>query len=87
MSTTPTENVSLEDRVALLQAELDRRNNVGAWYKRAWRGLVAAFGSTEAVKTEKSLGVLVGTRLLLSVGASAATIGTVHQILKQLGWV
>jgi hypothetical protein len=50
--------------------------------KKVVRAIVAAVTSPEAVKLEKSLAVLVATRVLLAVGASA---GLVELIAKLAG--
>jgi hypothetical protein len=50
---------------------------------KAWHGFVAAVTSPEAVKKEKSLAVFIGTRVALSLGASA---GAVALVVKILGW-
>lgn len=50
---------------------------------KAWRGFVAAVTSPDAVKKEKSLAVFVGTRVALSLGASA---GVVAAVVKIIGW-
>lgn len=88
-----TEGVSLEERVALLQAELDKQIaarkpwEVTKWLKKIVKGVFAAFASTEAVKQEKSLAALVIVRIAISVGATAGTVGLVQSILSAAGWV
>ena len=47
---------------------------------RAWRGFLAAVTSTEAVKAEKSLAVLIAVRVLIAVGASDALIQLVQKL-------
>lgn len=81
---TETPNVSLEERVALLQAELDARNKSGfkAGLKRVGAGILAAFTSPEAIKAEKSLLALALTRAAVLVPAAAVLIDL---LVKALG--
>lgn len=53
--------------------------------KKILQGIRAAFTSPDAVKAEKSLAALVITRLLLTVGASAATVSLAGAILHAVG--
>ena len=48
--------------------------------KTAAKAFLAAITSPEAVKLEKGLGVLVATRILLAVGASASLIELVKHL-------
>jgi hypothetical protein len=48
--------------------------------RRVARAVVAAFASTEAVKAEKSLAVLIVVRVALSLGASVAVVETLQRI-------
>jgi hypothetical protein len=57
---------------------------VKAVARRTARALVAAVSSTEAVKAEKNLAVLVISRTLLSVGASASLVVLVEKIVQSL---
>jgi hypothetical protein len=50
--------------------------------KKAWRGFLAGITSTDAVKLEKSLAILIVTRVLLAAGASA---GMVDILVKAFG--
>jgi hypothetical protein len=54
-----------------------------AGFKKAWHGFAAAVTSPTAVQKEKSLAVFVGTRVALSLGASA---GVVAVVVKIIGW-
>lgn len=47
---------------------------------KAWHGFVAGATSTEAVKAEKSLVVLISVRVLLAVGASDALVRFVQSL-------
>lgn len=47
---------------------------------KAWRGFVAGATSTDAVKAEKSLGVLIAVRVLLAVGGSDALVHFVQSL-------
>jgi len=49
--------------------------------KKALRAFLAAVTSPEAVKHEKSLAVLVITRVLLAVGASASLVALIEKLL------
>jgi hypothetical protein len=73
--------VSLEERVALLQAQLDAKNQ-SSTFKKVLRGLAAALTSPEAVKAEKSIAALVLGRLALTLPATAVFIDL---ILKAFG--
>ena len=56
-------------------------DKVKAVARKAWRGFSAAVTSPEAVKHERSLAVLVATRVLLAVGASDALIQLAAKII------
>lgn len=47
---------------------------------KAAKGFVAAVTSPEAVKVERSLAVLVATRVLLAIGAGDALVRLVQQL-------
>jgi hypothetical protein len=47
---------------------------------KAWHGFLAGITSTDAVKAEKSLAVLVAVRVLVAVGASAALVQLVEKL-------
>lgn len=49
--------------------------------KKILRGVLAAFTSPEAVKLERSLASLVVVRILLAIGASAATVGLFKHLI------
>jgi hypothetical protein len=46
------------------------------------KSVYAGFTSTEAVKAEKNLAVLVGTRVLLAAGASTALVETIVKLFN-----
>ena len=48
--------------------------------RKAWRGFLAGITSTDAVKLEKSLVVLVVTRVLISLGASAGVVDLITRV-------
>lgn len=50
--------------------------------RKIWNGFKAAVTSPEVVKQEKSLAVLVGTRLLIAVGASAGIVEIFTKLLS-----
>lgn len=80
-------------RIAELEAQLKAAQKPSGWVSakarlgKAGAAVVAAFTSAEAVKAEKNLAVLAATRLLLMVGAGAATSDGVYKLLQALGWV
>lgn len=92
-----TETVGVADprdaKIAELEAQLKAAQKPSAWagvkakLGKAAAAVVAAFTSPDAVKAEKNLAVLAITRLLLMVGAGAATSDGVYKLLKALGWV
>lgn len=49
--------------------------------RKAWNGFRAAVTSTEAVKAERSLAVLVATRVLLAIGATDALVQLAAKII------
>lgn len=74
--------IELEREVAKLSAP---KEGFRAYSKRVLRALWAAVASTDAVRAEKSLGVLIVTRLLISLGAADGLVTTVQEILNHLG--
>lgn len=50
---------------------------------RIWQALKGAFLSTDAVTAEKNFAVLVVTRFALSLGASAALVDAIVQIVQK----
>lgn len=89
--TTPAEapNVSLEDRVAQLQAQVDAYENpkpgkvasatkaTGKGVKKFLASLAAAFTTPDAVKAEKSLAVIALTRLAILAPSLAVVISII----------
>ncbi len=53
---------------------------------RIGKGIWAAVASTDAVRQEKNLAVLIGTRLLISAGATDGLVKIVQAIVKAQGW-
>ncbi len=53
---------------------------------RIGRGIWAAVASTDAVRAEKNLAVLIATRLLISAGATDGLLKIVQAIIKAQGW-
>jgi len=49
--------------------------------KKVWKGFLAVVTSLDAVTAEKSLAVLVVTRVLLAIGASASLV----ELIAKLG--
>jgi hypothetical protein len=47
---------------------------------KLWRGFLAAITSPEAIRQEKSLAVLIATRLLIAAGAGASVVGLVAKL-------
>lgn len=52
--------------------------------RKAWNGFRAAITSPEAVKAEKSLAILIVTRVLLAIGAGDAFVRLAEQIINGL---
>lgn len=52
--------------------------------KKVGAAVLAALSSPTAVTAEKSVGVLVATRVLLAVGASAGVVSVVEKIINGL---
>ena len=83
----------LKQQLEAAQAALDaataqpqkKPNPVTTEVKKIGRALWAAVASTDAVKREKSLAVLIITRLLISAGAADGTVKLVQLILSGLG--
>lgn len=87
-------NTRLQEELAASQAALaaatqpkapKKPSKIGGWFKRASKAVWAAVASTDAVKTEKALAVLIITRLLLSAGAADGTVRLVQEILRATG--
>jgi hypothetical protein len=86
-------NTRLQEQLVAAQAALEaataqkpkKPSAVGGALKRVGRAVWAAVASTDAVKQEKSLAVLIVTRLLISAGAAEGTVKLVQFILASLG--
>lgn len=57
-----------------------------SYFKKAWKGFVAAVTSPTAVKQEKSAAVFITTRIVLSLGASAGVVAGVEGVFRIFGW-
>lgn len=94
-SSAPTldDYTKLQQELAATQAALNaataekpkKPSAIGGAFKRAGRAVWAAVASTDAVKKEKSLAVLIITRLLISAGAAEGTVKLVQAVLDSLG--